>query len=317
MNKTASNKSKQHVALITGATGFVGSHLVRRLVRDGWQVHIVSRATSILPNTPEFSEIICHVHDGSTESMVFCVAKAKPDVVFHLASLFLSQHEVKDIEPLIASNVLFGSQLLEAMKINEINYIINTGTSWQHYNNEEYNPVCLYAATKQAFEAILEYYVQACRIKAITLKLFDTYGPDDPRPKLFNLLDEAVTSGIPLNMSQGEQLIDLVHIDDVTEAYLIAAKQLLNGEILEHESYAVSSANPISLKKLVALYSELTKQPVEINWGARPYRDREVMTPWNKVGAIKGWLPKIKLENGLLLIGEKRSETKCIKLPGG
>jgi nucleoside-diphosphate-sugar epimerase len=299
MNKTASNKSKQHVALITGATGFVGSHLVRRLVRDGWQVHIVSRATSILSNTPEFSEIICHVHDGSTESMVFCVAKAKPDVVFHLASLFLSEHEVKDIEPLIASNVLFGSQLLEAMKINEINCIINTGTSWQHYNNEEYNPVCLYAATKQAFEAILEFYVQACGIKAITLKLFDTYGPDDPRPKLFNLLDKAVTSGIPLDMSLGEQLIDLVHIDDVIDAYLIAVKRLLAGEVSKQENYAVSSKNPISLKELVNLYAELTKQTILVNWGARPYRFREVMVPWNCGVKINNWTPRRTLVKSL------------------
>lgn len=299
MSEAGLKTDKQHVALVTGATGFVGGHLARRLVRDGWQVHILSRAGSRLPAAPEFAHVTNHVHEGDTESMVACVAQVKPDVVFHLASLFLSQHATRDIEPLIQSNVLFGNQLLEAMKANGVSRIVNTGTSWQHYNNEVYNPVCLYAATKQAFEAILEYYIQAEGFKAITLKLFDTYGPDDPRPKLFHLLNKAATSGIPLDMSAGEQLIDLVHIDDVTEAYVIAAKRLLEGKVLHHERYAVSSGQTLSLRKIVDVYAQATGQNVPVNWGVRPYRHREVMSPWNKGCATEGWHPRIALEDGL------------------
>jgi len=302
MNETIINARKQRVALVTGATGFVGSHLARRLVREDWQVHIVSRAESRLPDAAEFAHVTNHLHDGSTEGMVRCVAQAKPDVVFHLASLVLSQHETRDIDALIQSNVLFGNQLLEAMKVNEVNALINTGTFWQHYNNENYNPVCLYAATKQAFEAILEYYVQACGVKAITLELFDTYGPDDPRPKLFNLLNKAAITGKPLDMSAGEQLIDLVHIDDVVEAYLIAANRLFEENVSQHETYAVSSGQPLPLRKLVELYAAVTEQVVPVNWGTRPYRDREVMVPWNRGRVIAGWSPKISLAEGFRLI---------------
>lgn len=299
MSETDTKTSKQKVALVTGATGFIGGHLARRLVREGWQVHIVSRSGSHLPDAPEFEHVTNHVHDGSTEDMVACVAQAKPDVVFHLASLFLSQHTTKDIDSLIQSNVLFGNQLLEAMKVNELNCLINTGTSWQHYNNEDYNPVCLYAATKQAFEAILEYYIQACGVKAITLKLFDTYGPDDPRPKLFSLLNKAAISGESLDMSAGEQLIDLVYIDDVIEAYVIAAHRLLNNDVQHHEHYAVSSGQPIRLRDLVQLYSEVFENGITVNWGAKPYRFREVMNPWGRGCSIGGWIPKFTLENGM------------------
>lgn len=299
MSDISKKTKKQRVALVTGATGFVGSHLARRLVWEGWQVHLLIRAGSRLPDAPEFAHVTSHVHDGSTESMVRCVAQAKPDVVFHLASLFLSQHAIKNVESLIQSNVLFGNQLLEAMKVNEVNCLVNTGTSWQHYNNEDYNPVCLYAATKQAFEALLEYYVQACGIKVITLKLFDTYGSDDPRPKLFHLLNKAATSGEPLDMSAGEQLIDLVHIDDVIEAYLIAAQRLIEGKVAQQESYAVTSGQPIPLKKLVQLYAEATRQTVRVNWGARPYRFREVMVPWNNSQTLEKWKPKVTLAEGM------------------
>jgi nucleoside-diphosphate-sugar epimerase len=195
--------------------------------------------------------------------------------------------------------VLFGNQLLEAMKVNELSNLINTGTSWEHYNNEVYNPVCLYAATKQAFEVIMEYYIQACGIKAITLKLFDTYGPDDFRPKLFNLLNKAAVTGEPLDMSEGEQLIDLVHIDDVVEAYLISALRLLDKQVTQHERYAVSSGNPLPLKELVKLYAEVTGQAIPLHWGARPYRDREVMVPWFLGSSLPGWKPLVSLSEGI------------------
>lgn len=304
-NPQPEQSNKGRVALVTGATGFVGSHLVRRLVRDGWHVHILSREESRQPNALEFAYVHRHVHDGSTEGLVVCMAQAKPDVVFHLASLFISQHTTNDIDSLIQSNLLFGNQLLEAMNVNGISRIINTGTSWQHYNNDDYNPVCLYAATKQAFDAILEFYVQACGIKAITLKLFDTYGPDDPRPKLFHLLNKAATSGEPLDMSAGEQLIDLVHIDDVVAAYVTAANRLLYRNVLHHECYTVSSASPLSLKNLVELYAKVIKQNIPVKWGSRPYRYREVMVTWNRGEFLPCWKPGIDLKNGLKTLVQK------------
>lgn len=290
---------KSLVGMVTGATGFIGSHLVRKLVRAGWEVHIISRATSSLPSAPEFTQVVNHGYDGSTQCMLDIVAQAKPNVVFHLASKTQSEHQPADVESLIQSNVLFGSQLLEAMKINRVDKFVNTGTFWQHYNNEEYNPVCLYAATKQAFEAILEYYVQACSIKAITLELFDTYGPDDPRPKLLHQLNKAAANGEALDMSAGEQLIDLVHIDDVVDAYLIAAQRLIQGKVSRHDTYAVSSGHPVPLKGIVQLYAEATKQIVPVNWGVRPYRYREVMVPWNQGEKLPEWQPRKNLIDGL------------------
>ncbi len=289
----------QRVAMVTGATGFVGSHLARRLVREGWQVHILSRAGSRLPDKPEFTQITNHVHDGSTEGMVRCIAEAKPDVVFHLASLFLSQHVTKDVEPLIVSNVLFGNQLLEAMKVNEVRYLINTGTSWQHYNNEKYNPVCLYAATKQAFEALLQYYVESGSIKVTTLELFDTYGPDDPRPKLLHLLEKIAVSGEALAMSPGEQMLDIVYIDDVIEAFLLAAKRLQSADSAIEEKYAVSSGKPVTLKDVVASFEEVTGKKLSIQWGGRPYREREVMLPWSLGNKLPGWVAEVSFEEGL------------------
>ncbi|OGU15855.1 MAG: NAD-dependent dehydratase [Geobacteraceae bacterium GWC2_53_11] len=289
-----------HKALITGGTGFVGSNLARRLVRDGWQVGIITIPNDNLDQIKDFADQVkLYVHDGSTDRMHAIVAEAQPDVVFHLASLFLSEHTPADITRLVSSNVLFGTQLLEAMAAQGVAKIVNTGTSWQHYENKPYSPVNLYAATKQAFEDILQYYVEARDVQAITLKLFDTYGPNDPRPKLFHLLDKIAREGTTLAMSPGEQMIDLVHIDDIVRAFVMAAERLMAGEASGHEKYGVSSEKPMPLKELVELYGCMIGSQLPIEWGGRPYRDREVMVTCTSLSILAGWSPEIRLEDGI------------------
>jgi nucleoside-diphosphate-sugar epimerase len=287
-------------ALVTGATGFIGSNLTWRLIHDGWEVHVVVRSLTSLNELAELAaSVSIHRHDGSTENLVKIMEVAAPDIVFHLASLFIAQHAVQDIEKLITSNLLFSTQLAEAMSVNDITCLINTGTSWQHYENEAYNSVCLYAATKQAFEDILEYYVKAQRLKVITLKLFDTFGPRDVRPKLYNLLEKTSKSSTPLAMSLGEQLIDIVYVDDVIDAYLVAAKRIMSHLPETHEKYGISSGDPISLRTFVEIYEDVKKIELAIQWGARPYRNREVMVPWTNYQTIPGWQPKISIRDGM------------------
>lgn len=286
--------------LVTGGTGFIGSHLVRRLVTNGDEVHLIVRPESNLSLIREVKDFVTiHTHDGTTKGMIRIIDEARPVLVFHLASLFLAQHKTEDITALIQSNILFSTQLLEAMTVKGVFLLINTGTSWQHYQNESYNPVCLYAATKQAFEALVKFYVETTALKVITLKLFDTYGPDDPRPKLFTLLRQLAHSGTSLAMSPGEQLIDLVNIDDVIDGYLIAGNHLVKEEAPKMAEYALSSGRPISLKDLVTLYSQIVGKSLSIQWGGRPYRPREVMILWNKGQLLPGWKPKVGLIEGM------------------
>jgi nucleoside-diphosphate-sugar epimerase len=292
----------KRIALVTGATGFVGSHLVKRLLNENWCVHIIIRPSSNLQQLQSVQhKLTPHTHDGTVQSMMNIVGTAQPSVVFHLASLFIAEHKYEDITNLIESNIRFGNHLVEAMIKHQVNYLVNTGTSWQHYQNKDYSPVCLYSATKQAFEVILQYYIEAHALKVITLKLFDTYGPDDPRHKLFYLLNQIAKAQQPLAMSPGEQLIDLVHINDVVNAFVIAAERLLTSNISGHEKYAVSSGNPLTLKKLVHCYEQIMQQDLPIVWGGRKYRRREVMVPWNKGQWIPSWEPQVKLEDGLKL----------------
>jgi nucleoside-diphosphate-sugar epimerase len=286
--------------LLTGATGFIGSQLTQRLVAEGHQVAILVRPESSLEILQTvLPQIQVHVYDGSYASLVQALGLAQPELVIHVASFFLAQHKSSDIDGLISSNVLFGAHLLEAMDQSGVKLLVNTGTSWQNYKGPLFNPVNLYAATKQAFEDIIHYYSEARELRVVTLRLFDTYGAGDPRLKLLPLLKRAAITGETLEMSPGEQMVDLVHVDDVVDCFVAAGVRLEQGAVRSNEVYAVCSGEPISLRDLVGTLSQMAGKKLNVKWGVRPYRKREVMHPWTPGCTLPGWSPRISLAVGL------------------
>jgi nucleoside-diphosphate-sugar epimerase len=117
--------------------------------------------------------------------------------------------------------------------------------------------VNLYAVTKEAFEAILTVYTETSSLKVTTLKLFDTCGPNDSRSKIIPLLQKAFKEQKELAMSKGDQLINLVYIDDVANAYMISGERHFKGQCGKKEEFAISSEKPIPLKETVRIYEEL------------------------------------------------------------
>ena len=293
-------------ALVTGASGFVGGHLARRLVDEGWEVYGLLRSPrkrGLLAGWE--TKIKFHVHDGSTEGLTSIMKESAPDIVFHLASLFVAEHRTSDVASLVDSNVRFAAQLAEAMASSGVTSLVNTGSAWEHFHGNE--PVNLYAATKQAASAIFQLYAATTPVRVITLKLFDTYGPEDPRPKLLPMLLRMAGSRERLALSPGQQRLDLVHIDDVTSAYLAAANRLLRQPVARKtpEEFAVSSGRTWTLRQVVALVSKIAGKKIAVDWGARPYRAREVMKPWTDGRKLPGWKAQIELKNGLHSILER------------
>ena len=286
---------------MTGATGYIGSRLVLSLVRDGHAVTVVCRKssdTALLE--PVLGDISFLEYDGSFESIFSGFSGNGFDMVFHLASLFIVNHASGDVGRLIDSNLLFSSQLAEACARSGCRYFVNTGTSWQYFNNEPGHPANLYAATKEAFESILRYYCSAFDMRSVTVTLFDTYGPADPRKKIVQLLLCHSVSGVPINMSPGMQLIDLVYIDDVISAFRTAGDLIESGTIDSNLRYAVSSCRPVTLKDLVEKCRNAFGGSLTVNFGATAYREREVMIPWTDGTLLPGWSPSVTLEDGLV-----------------
>ena len=101
-------------------------------------------------------------------------------------------------------------------------------------------------------------------------------------------------------MSPGEQEIDLLHVDDIVEAFLSASMLFDNKDIfITHNKYAVNSGRKVKLKELIDIYEKNTGYKLRIKWGSRPYRKREVMNLWDKYDSLPNWTPRISLEEGL------------------
>lgn len=283
--------------VMTGVSGFIGQHVATALLRTGYDVSVIVRSGSNRDRIPVGARI--YEHDGSTDGMISILSQNQPDLVMHLASCFLARHTSNDLEALVDSNLRFGLQLLEAMSRTGCRRLINTGTGWQHFMNRDNDPVCLYAATKSAFENLIDYYVAVEGFVTTTLKLHDTYGPNDTRGKLIAILMSAARDDTPLDLSPGEQKIDLVHVDDVVGAFIKSMDLDRKEEIGRHHKYMVSSGNPISIRELVGLIESVTGRRIRANWGARPYREREVMIPWNIGDTPPGWAPVVSLSEGI------------------
>lgn len=282
------------IVVLTGGTGYVGRHVAARCADLGWQVHVLTRSASRIPEMLA-GRVTRHDCEGSVKELATILAEVEPDCVVHLASASTGIHTAELVEQLVEGNIRFPVRLLEAMREVGVNAIVNTGTFWQHYAQERYRPVDFYAATKQAFEDLLRHYTDMHGFRAITLKLYDNYGPRDPRRKIVTGLVEAARSGQTLEMSAGEQLLDLTHVDDLADAFTTAIDLVCGAAAGDNRCFFVSGER-ITLKALVEMVAACSPRPLDARMGARPYRIREIMDP---ISAEDRRLPGWQARRGL------------------
>ena len=283
--------------LITGGTGYIGKNLVNTLLTKGNKVFLLKRKNS--KNDIKHENLVEIIYDGTSASLE--KIKDKIDIVYHLATCFLVNHKTENLEELINSNILFGTQILEYMSKNNIKYFINTETYAESITGEEYNPQNLYSATKMAFKSILKYYVDTYDMKAISLVLSDTYGPNDTRKKFLNLVVDTLRSqDLNFKMSLGEQEICYIYIEDVVEAYLETGKLILSLKDKELRTYSVFGNEILTLNNLVDSLEKIFGKKLNIAKGYYPYRLREIMKfNYKHIERLPNWEPIISLEEGM------------------
>ncbi len=266
---------------ITGSTGYIGGRFARKIESLGARVVRVGRVSS-------------------QEEIVQMFEVDRPDIVFHFASLFIADHSPDQVTPLVESNILFGARLLEAMKISGVANLVYAGSSWQRFGDSGEWPVNLYAATKNAFTELVRYYVDAHSFKALQLLIYDSYGPDDPRGKLLTTLfgGKGQHGNAGTKLSPGLQRVCFVHVDDVVRGFEIAGKRIQSGMISKIEEFVLRPKSAVTLRESIQEIENLTGVRPVIEWGARPYRKREVMEPWDGGVVLPEWEPKKSFQEG-------------------
>ncbi len=285
--------------LITGITGYIGSSLARRLLPD-CKIYGLAREPLHLTYLEDIQNQIQFVYyDGTYESMSKALNLSQPDLVYHLAAYYTGAHGKEHTPRLISSNITLGAYLLEAMAGCGCPALVNVSTVMAHYQGEDYRPLNLYAATKQAFSDLLAYYTDAGQIRAVTLVLSDTYGPNDHRPKILNLIKNAVQTGERLALSDGRQDYDLVYIDDVTRAFQTAGTQLLLNSNWKNEIFQIRAKEIFTLRETAERMLQINQAKLNAGWGERPLPEREIRRAVKVYPVLPDWEPEVSLEIGL------------------
>lgn len=210
------------VSLVTGATGFVGHHLVEHLLALGEPVHVLHRASSQRPIIQAFEAAGVTVHRYSSNDEVQSIAASiTPDTVYHLATHYLKDHKPSDVSTLIDANVSFGAHLLEGVVGSDATVV--SAMSFFQFRANSPTPFSLYSATKQAFLDIADYYRTGRAVDVRQVVLYDTYGPHDTRDKLIPRLIEVATTGEHVSLGSPLQPLNLLYASDVASGLVAAA----------------------------------------------------------------------------------------------
>lgn len=300
--------SKSKKILITGATGFVGAGLTRRLVKDKENVNIILRTSS---NPWRIKDILNNknlaVHYGdliNARSIDKIVQKMQPRIVYHLAA-YGGYPFQKEGSKIFKTNILGTLNLLKACSKIDLELFINTGSSSEYgtksgpmLEKDLLEPNSYYAVAKAGQTLLCQHMARENNLPIITLRLFSVYGNFEEPTRLIPTLITSFLNGKEINLVSPETVRDFIFVDDVIDAYLKATRlPKLSGEI-----FNIGTGHQHSIKEVVSTVEKIIGTKVKTNWRAMPPRpwDTNIWLADNsKARRLLKWQPKNNLEQGL------------------
>ncbi|MBL7183162.1 MAG: SDR family NAD(P)-dependent oxidoreductase [Anaerolineae bacterium] len=292
--------------LITGATGFIGSHLAERLVAEGTEVILLIEPGASQANIASIlDQVRVHEVDLRDGQMVRrLVQECRPSKVYHLAAVGVTE---PGIDPRLAVqvNVMGTLNLLEALSETNCDCFVNTGTCYEYGHNtppmhedQMADPINAYAASKSAAWLFCNMYHRTRGYPIVTVRPFTVYGPCQSERALIPQTIISALRGEDFEMTGGEQTRDFTCVDDVVEGYIRAS--LSKKAIGQTINLGTGEERPI--KDVVLKVLELMGSPVRPLIGALPYRPRDIRRLYSdssKARELLGWQSQVSLEDGL------------------
>ena len=302
---------RMKAALVTGGSGFIGSVLVRRLLQEGVQVACLGRSKERISDRLRLKELKVIETSFQTPELKAKLATLSPppDTVFHLASYGV-RPEDRDPEQLIEGNVSLVVRLLEAVRNWSIRKFIHVGSCSEYgfplsdkvliSENHPLRAVSPYGAAKAAAGLFGNVIAHGWNIPFVTLRLFNVFGIQEGPQRLVPYLISHLMNHEPVDLTPGEQVRDLLYVEDVVEALLLAGE---SDAVLPREVYNICSAQPVRIRQVGETVAESLQKPQALlQWGKRPYRDDEPL--WmvgdnRKFVDATSWRPEITWEEGI------------------
>lgn len=282
---------KTRNVLITGATGFVGRHLLQRLLKAGSNVHATTRARMPAPQT---SVHWIPLDLTNSDALFTAVEVIQPDLVVHLGGRVSGAVDPNLVEPTFRTLLTSSVALLAAAKAGSIGRLVLIGSADEARLGEA--PGSPYGAAKAAMTAYAKMYAEAFSAPVICVRLTDTFGPGQAPQKLLPYTAAAVLRGERPRLASGVRKADWIYIDDVVEGLLTAASDAPDGAELDLGTGVLRSNRAMVEGLLRELHSD-----IEPLWGTLPDRPGEPERAANLAETMKilRWRPKISLGEGL------------------
>jgi nucleoside-diphosphate-sugar epimerase len=285
-------------ALLTGATGFIGSHLARALLAAGYEVVATVRPGSSLARIHDIKERL-RLYDLGAGPLDGLFTGGHYDAVLHLATAY-GKGGVPHSE-VLAANTLFPLRLLEAAVRASVPLFVAADTCF----TPDYKYLQAYTLSKRQFAQWGKAVAEAGGIRFVNLKLYHPYGPDDSPDKFIPMIVRQCRDAKEILLTSGEQCKDFIHVADVVRAYLT---------ILEHQpsldegfsEIECGSGKAVSVRSLVEMIHRLSRSQALLRFGALPQRQNEVAISRADPSRLisLGWRPAVSLEEGFLRLLE-------------
>jgi len=278
--------------LLTGITGFLGSHLSTALLIKGWHVIGLKRRSSSLHRISEFlSDIELHNLE-EIDSSLSKFRMSMIDAVVHTATNYGRNGE--SFYRVFDSNTAFPLRILDLALRSNVTLFLNTDTILDKYLN-------LYAFSKNQFLEWVKYVSADTDLAFTNIKLEHVYGPHDDSSKFSSFVIRTCARNEPiLSLTEGLQKRDFIYVDDVVSAYVA----LLENENISRSKFSqfeLGSGYAVSIRSFVELAHRLSKSSTHLDFGAIPYRIGEVMHSCASPAHFNslGWYPSYTLEQGI------------------
>ena len=289
--------------LITGASGFIGSHVARLLVTEGCEVHAVIRESSNLWRIQDILESLHLLRCDllAVEEVNAYLEKIKPELCIHLAWYAIPGKYLNAKENLDSLNASLNlaSQLAEV----GCKRFVGVGTCFEYdfsfgYFSESSptKPLTLYAANKLALCTILEQFAKTTEMEIVWVRPFYQYGPMEDERRLVPAVILSLLRNEVVKTTKGEQIRDFLHIEDVASAIWAVSRSNLSGVV------NIGSGNPVTVRDIVSQIGNILGKSDLIQLGALPYRPNDAMFICANNSLLRectDWKPKYDLYSGL------------------